>query len=173
MNNGLTSENFRAIQAQGSTVFAGGQNGTGVYRSTDYGDNWTLLTNGIASSSYRGFASNSSIVLAGSTSQGVFYSLDNGESWTQINEGLLDLNVFDLELNNNYIVAATHTQGVFRFPLSDIFTNDILEADIHLNRTLIKVVDVLGRETNVQPNIPQLYLYDDGSVEKKVIVQHR
>ncbi len=67
----------------------------------------------------------------------------------------------------------THTKGVVRFSLSDMYNNDILEADIHLNRTLIKIVDVLGRETNVQPNIPQLYLYDDGSVEKKVIVQHR
>jgi hypothetical protein len=171
VNNGLTSTNFRAIQAEGATVFAGGQSGTGVYRSIDFGENWTLLTNGIASSSYRGFASNNSIVLAGSTTDGVFYSLDNGDIWTQITDGLLDLNVFDIEINNNYIIAATHTQGVFRFPLSDIFTSEVIENEINPNRKLLKVVDLLGRETTFKPNISLIYIYDDGTVEKKMTLE--
>ena len=92
----------------------------GVYRSLDYGATWSLLSNGIISNSYRGFASNSNLIVAGGTSQGVFYSLDNGDTWTQINQGLLDLNVFDLEITNNYIIAGTHSKGVFRFPLSEL-----------------------------------------------------
>jgi len=170
VSNGVASTNFRAIQAEGTTVFAGGQNGTGVYRSLDYGTTWNLLSNGISSSSYRGFASNGTIIVAGSTSQGVYYSLDNGDNWTQINQGLLDLNVFDLDLNANYIIAGTHSQGVFRFPLSELSTTGINdELEINENRKLLRIVDILGRETIPTTNTPLFYIYEDGSIEKKII----
>lgn len=170
VNNGLGGSNFRAIQAQGNTVFAGGQNGTGVYRSLDYGLSWELLSNGIASSSYRGFASNDSIIAAGSTSQGVFYSMDNGNSWTQINSGLGDYTIFDLELSNNYLIAATHNDGVYRFPLSELFLSDVSVEEIDTNKRsrLISIVDVLGRESKKTPNKILFYIYDDGSVKKKI-----
>ena len=38
-------------------------------------------------------------------------------------------------------------------------------------RTLIKITDVLGRETNGRENKLSLYLFDDGIVEKKIIVE--
>ena len=38
-------------------------------------------------------------------------------------------------------------------------------------RTLIKITDVLGRETNGRENKLLLYLFDDGIVEKKIIVE--
>lgn len=37
------------------------------------------------------------------------------------------------------------------------------------NRKLLRIVDVLGRETKLKPNVPLLYIYDDGTVEKKII----
>ena len=43
---------------------------------------------------------------------------------------------------------------------------------LNQKRELIKIVDVLGRTTNQQPtNTPLFYIYDDGSVEKKIIVE--
>ena len=39
------------------------------------------------------------------------------------------------------------------------------------NRKLEKVVDILGRETKPQPNIPFIEIYDDGTVEKKIITE--
>ena len=39
------------------------------------------------------------------------------------------------------------------------------------NRKLIKVVDILGRETKSQPNTPFIEIYDDGSVEKKIVIE--
>ena len=159
------------MQAEGNTVFAGGQTGTGVYRSLDYGTTWSLLTNGIASGTYRGFASNSNMIVAGSFTDGVFYSLDNGDNWTQINQGLLDLNVFDLELNNNYIIAGTHSKGVFRFPLSELSATSINdEFQTNQTRNLLKIADVLGRETMPKNNQVLFYIYDDGSVVKKHIL---
>ena len=39
------------------------------------------------------------------------------------------------------------------------------------NRKLEKVVDVLGRETKPQNNTPFIEIYDDGTVNKKIIVE--
>ena len=40
-----------------------------------------------------------------------------------------------------------------------------------LNRKLVNVVDILGRETKPQTNIPFIEIYDDGSTEKKLIIK--
>ena len=47
----------------------------------------------------------------------------------------------------------------------------ITELSINENRKLLKIVDVLGRETPNKKNMPLFYLYDDGSIEKKIIVE--
>ena len=39
------------------------------------------------------------------------------------------------------------------------------------NKKLIKVVDILGREINEKQNTPLFYIYDDGTVEKKIIIE--
>jgi hypothetical protein len=36
---------------------------------------------------------------------------------------------------------------------------------------LLRIVDVLGRETKKESNIPLFYFYDDGTVEKKIIIE--
>jgi hypothetical protein len=38
-------------------------------------------------------------------------------------------------------------------------------------KQLIKIVDVLGRETPFKPNTTLLYIYDDGTVERKMIIE--
>jgi hypothetical protein len=42
--------------------------------------------------------------------------------------------------------------------------------DYAINKKLLKVTDLLGRETN-QTNQPLLYIYDDETVEKKIILE--
>ena len=39
------------------------------------------------------------------------------------------------------------------------------------NRKLEKVVDILGRETKPKQNTPFIEIYDDGSTEKKLIIE--
>ena len=39
------------------------------------------------------------------------------------------------------------------------------------NKQLIKIVDILGKETNSKNNTPLFYIYDDGTVEKKIILE--
>jgi endonuclease/exonuclease/phosphatase family metal-dependent hydrolase len=51
---------------------------------------------------------------------------------------------------------------------------DALISTIHnlenSNKNLIKIVDILGRETKPKKNTPLFYMYENGSVEKKVVV---
>ncbi|NBV63146.1 MAG: hypothetical protein EBR71_01465 [Planctomycetes bacterium] len=117
-NSGSTSTTYRAMESDGTTLFAGGQVGTGVYRSTNLGQSWTLLSGGLPSGSYRGFASRPGVIVAGSFGAGVFYSKDDGDHWTALNDGLTDLSIYDLEFNDAYLVVATNTKGAFRIPLS-------------------------------------------------------
>ena len=39
------------------------------------------------------------------------------------------------------------------------------------NKSLIKIIDILGRENRVDKNKPLFYIYDDGSIEKKIILE--
>ena len=39
------------------------------------------------------------------------------------------------------------------------------------NRHKIKIVDVLGRETSPKSNTPLFYIYDDGTVEKRIVIE--
>jgi hypothetical protein len=47
----------------------------------------------------------------------------------------------------------------------------ITELPNNENKKLLKIVDVLGRNMHFKKNIPLFYLYDDGTVEKKIIVE--
>ena len=53
--------------------------------------------------------------------------------------------------------------------IQDETVTSILE--ISNQKTLIKIVDILGRETNPKANTLLFYIYDDGTVEKKIILE--
>ncbi len=40
------------------------------------------------------------------------------------------------------------------------------------NRKLLKIVDVLGRDTHFKKNTPLFYLYDDGTVERRIVISN-
>jgi lysyl endopeptidase len=44
--------------------------------------------------------------------------------------------------------------------------NDIIE-----NKKLIRIIDLLGRETKGTKNTPLFYIYDDGTVEKRIVIE--
>jgi len=43
--------------------------------------------------------------------------------------------------------------------------------EFNLERKLLKITDIFGRETNPKNNTPVFYIYDDGTVEKKIIIE--
>jgi hypothetical protein len=47
----------------------------------------------------------------------------------------------------------------------------ITDINISINRKLIRIVDVLGRKNKGTRNEPLFYIYDDGTVEKQIIIE--
>ena len=39
------------------------------------------------------------------------------------------------------------------------------------NKKLLRTVDILGRETKGKKNEPLFYIYDDGTVEKRIVIE--
>jgi hypothetical protein len=46
-----------------------------------------------------------------------------------------------------------------------------IKENLNLNRKLFKVVDILGRKTNNNKNTLLFYIYDDGKVEKRIVIE--
>lgn len=56
------------------------------------------------------------------------------------------------------------------FVLSTDTTLSVSVQELHKPKQLLRIVDVLGRESKPQLNVPLFYIYDDGTVEKKIVV---
>ena len=39
------------------------------------------------------------------------------------------------------------------------------------NKKLLRIIDILGRETNLIKNTPLFYIYNDGTVEKRIVIE--
>ncbi|MBT5749989.1 MAG: hypothetical protein HOI39_02560 [Flavobacteriales bacterium] len=52
-----------------------------------------------------------------------------------------------------------------------IFTNIHENTTISSSRKLLKITTILGQSTKPKPNTPIFYIYDDGTVEKKIIFE--
>ena len=82
------------------------------------------------------------------------------------------------EINQAFTPAVTGNYAVIVtigdcFKKSECFLVDFTGIN-ELNNTpkkLIKIVDVLGRETPFKPNTPLIYIYNDGTVERKMIIK--
>ncbi|MAM05155.1 MAG: hypothetical protein CMD06_04250, partial [Flavobacteriales bacterium] len=85
-----------------------------------------------------------------SSSNYIFKTTDSGNNWS--NTGSVPGNYNDFHFVNETITTT------FNIPISS-------------NRKSEKVVDILGRETKPQPNTPFIEIYDDGSVDKKIVIE--
>jgi hypothetical protein len=90
---GMDGGDFRCLAKIGNNIYAGSQYG-GVFRSTNNGDSWTPLWNGLPAGvavtqimehDTKLFVGTSYWSLAG---MGVYRSDDGGETWVQKNNGI-------------------------------------------------------------------------------------
>jgi Leucine-rich repeat (LRR) protein len=51
------------------------------------------------------------------------------------------------------------------------FSTDINEGEINNNKKAVRIIDILGKETTPSRNTPLFYIYDDGTIEKKIIIK--
>ena len=94
------------------------------------------------------------------------FSGNGGWSTTIDNPNLFCIEVDDVNCwNTNFTWSIDSTYQYFSTNCS---VTSIQEQTV--NKVLLKITDLLGRETN-QTNQPLFYIYDDGSVEKKIIIK--
>jgi len=83
-----STSQVRSIAISGPNIFAGYENGHGVYRSTNNGAVWTPANNGLGGSAIYALAIKDTNIYAGTDGGGMFLSTNNGNTWTAINNGL-------------------------------------------------------------------------------------
>ncbi|MBL7766585.1 MAG: hypothetical protein JNJ58_10855 [Chitinophagaceae bacterium] len=81
-----------------------------IYKTTDYGEHWDLITDGIAPNHFtrclRADPVKKNILYAG-TEQGMYISLNGGESWESFQLNLPIVPITDLAIKNNDLIVAT------------------------------------------------------------------
>jgi hypothetical protein len=60
--------------------------------------------------------------------------------------------------------------GFDKFEITDLAT-EVVDLNTIDKGKLIKIVDVLGRSVNATAKTPLFYIYDDGTVEKRIIIE--
>ncbi len=92
-------------------IFAG--TSEGVYRSSDYGVNWTQHNNGLWDQYVRKIFHHNGVIYVATPIGGVFRSTDDGDNWMSANTGLTDSSITTFYAFDQLIFASTST-GVFR-----------------------------------------------------------
>jgi photosystem II stability/assembly factor-like uncharacterized protein len=109
-----------------------------IYKTSDYGQTWKKLTNGIPDGSFvravREDPKKRGLLYAG-TENGIFVSFNDGVDWRSIKLNLPTTPVHDLVVKNDDLVVATHGRSFWI--LDDIsplrqFSDDIANKDVHL-----------------------------------------
>ena len=95
----------------------------GVFVSTNNGNSWTQVNNGIPDLPFptglpHNYPSVDALTISGSnvlaaSANGMYISLNNGNNWNESNEGILGVNVTAITSNNNIIFAGTDRTGIY------------------------------------------------------------
>jgi len=101
-----------------------------------------------------------------------------------------------VEVEHFKIIDGGHTWPGSNFPNSNGITNFDINASVEIwrffskydinglisttssfvkleetNKKLLRIIDILGRETNLIKNTPLFYIYNDGTVEKRIVIE--
>lgn len=151
----------------------------------------SLYVNGLGISDLTGIASFSSLKdLFCNSNQLIFLNLSNNTQLFEVSCGNNQLTYIDVRNGNNF--GLWYFNSVNNPSLTCIDVNNVSNAvynwstDSWTNfstncsstgvknysnqRKLIKVLDVFGRSVTPKQNMPLLYIYDDGTTEKKLII---
>ena len=94
-----------------ATRYKWGDQNPFMYRTTDFGETWQDITEGIPEGAFtrvvREDPSRSGLLYAG-TESGVYVSFNGGDSWQALQSNLPIVPVHDLAVKENDLVAATH-----------------------------------------------------------------
>lgn len=105
-------------------IFAGTNEGKGIYKTSDGGNNWTLIPFDLPISYTDSIKwaitidpKNPGIIYVGHSTLGIIKTTDGGQSWQQENTGLSSLSIKSLAvdpINSNVLFAGSSQAGIFK-----------------------------------------------------------
>lgn len=90
-----------------------GSYSSGLFKSTDKGQSWFSVNNGLQDVSITGIKSNNQLLVLSTAKGGVYISKDYGNSWIPINSGLVNLEINALSIKPNGNIIICNNDGVF------------------------------------------------------------
>lgn len=90
--------------------------GGGFHKSTDYGESWIQMSNGITSNfGLAIYCHPTGNIYASALGGGVYFSSDNGNYWSTLDSGITANSVFTFEVDNSgHLFAGTWGNSIFR-----------------------------------------------------------
>jgi photosystem II stability/assembly factor-like uncharacterized protein len=136
--------------------------GPSIYRTRDFGKNWTRINKGIPAGAYvravREDPVKKGLLFAG-TELGVFFSINDGDSWQPLQLNLPVSPVHDLVIKDNDLVIATHGRSFWILddisPLRQL-TPEMQSAEAHLfaPATAMRIRANTNHDTPLPPEVP-------------------
>jgi photosystem II stability/assembly factor-like uncharacterized protein len=102
-----------SVELQGEELFAGSTR-NGFLNSTDYGETWNYLNNGLNTSKVEKIIIDEEGVTYTASSVGFSRSFDKGESWEEINNGINLPNAYLILLDKHEVLYAGGYRGLFK-----------------------------------------------------------
>jgi len=117
-----------------------------LYKTEDYGKNWTLITNGIKSNYYtrviRSDKKREGLLYSG-TEWGMYISFDDGNSWKPFQLNLPITSIRDLRIKDNDLIVATHGRSFWM--IDDLTPLHQLNDDVALSESYLYKPDISYR----------------------------
>ncbi len=98
---------IQALAVIGTNLFAGTAN-SGVYLSSNNGNNWSAVNIGLPDTNVRSFAVSGINLFAGTLGGGVFLTANNGLLWTPVNSGLGSTYIYALAVSGSNLFAGSN-----------------------------------------------------------------
>ncbi len=109
-----------------------------LYKSTNYGETWNLITNGIKENYYTRAIRSDKVregLLYAGTEWGMYVSFDDGKNWTPFQLNLPITSIRDLAVRDNDLIAATHGRSFWMIddltPLHQL-SEEMVKKDFYL-----------------------------------------
>lgn len=112
---GLKGKSIFALTTSGINIFAGTVLDGGIFLTSNYGESWTSVSNGLTDQVVLSLVINGNSIFAG-TGTGVFRSTNNGNNWIQVNNGINPSMIYALAASNEYVYAGSNSSqgGIYR-----------------------------------------------------------
>lgn len=109
-----------------------------IYKTTDFGKTWTVITTGIPKEEFvrvvRADPKRQGLLYAG-TEKGMWISFDDGASWAKFQLNLPPVPVADLAVKDDNLIAATHGRSFWM--IDDLTPLHQLKAEMATNASLL------------------------------------